>query len=113
MHVKNTVGGLHLPSCGPRRVRQVVDEDGQLLIVGLCYAVSWGHVNPLAQAEIDESTPGPLREEIHFRAAQATLPPSCRTRSRCRPAGSAGAWSRPFPDRIVHYCSQTRRWATP
>ena len=28
---------------------------GKLLIVGLCYAVSWGHVNPLAQAEIDQS----------------------------------------------------------
>ena len=25
------------------------------------------------------------------------------------PAGSVSAWSRPFPDRIVHYCSRTRR----
>ena len=30
-------------------------KPGKLLIVGLCYVVSWGHGNPLAQAEIDQS----------------------------------------------------------
>jgi len=49
---------------------------GKLLIVGLCYAVSWGHVTPLAQAEIDQSILPAIFQTPWIRGFRTGYPPT-------------------------------------